>query len=177
MFQFMRGIAVIAAVVVNCTFASAEPDQPMRLFTGEDNVKFAPKAFYNLKESVGISGTLTGPDLAYKTNTYAITCIKGLNHCMVAWIQAIGDNQIGRLENPYLVPIKEWNDSEVVAQEGMPLYGCGRVTLTITRKEETALWVEEPVNQTKTECAKSDGKYRRYTIEDPPIWKEMKSKQ
>ena len=145
--------------------------------SGEDNVKFAPKNFYDFKESVGISGTLTGPDLAYKTNTYAITCIKELNHCIVASAEAIGDNQIGRLDYPYLVPIIKWSEYEVVAQEDMPLFACGRLTLTITRKQETALWVIEPVNQTKTECAKSDGKYRKYTVEDPSYWKKLNPKR
>jgi hypothetical protein len=145
--------------------------------TGEDKVKFAPKNFFDNKESVGISGTLTGADLGYKTNTFAITCIKELNHCIVASVQAIGDNHIGRLDYPYLVPIIKWTDYEIVAQEEMSAFTCIRVTFTITRKQEAALWVEEPVNQTTPMCAKSDGKYRKYTIEDPPYWKKMNSKR
>jgi hypothetical protein len=145
--------------------------------SGEEHVKFAPMNFYDHKESVGISGTLTGPDLGFKMNSYAIACIKELNHCIVASAEAIGDNQIGRLDYPYLVPVIKWNDYEVVALEEMPMFACSRLTFTITRKQETALWVQEPVNQTKAECAKSDGKYRKYTIEDPPYWKEMKSRR
>jgi hypothetical protein len=145
--------------------------------SGEEHVKFAPKNFFDYKESVGVSGTLTGPDLGFKMNSYAVQCIKELNHCIVASVEAIGDNHIGRLDYPYLVPVIKWNDYEVVAQEEMPLFACSRLTFTITRKQETALWVQEPVNQTKAECAKSDGKYRKYTIEDPPYWKEMKSRR
>lgn len=140
--------------------------------SGEEHVKFAPKNFYNSEGSVGISGTLTGPDLGFKVNSYAITCIKEFNHCVVASAEAIGDNHIGRLDYPYLVPIIKWSDYEVVAQEEMPLFACYRLTFTITRKQQTALWVQEPVNQTKPDCAKSDGKYRKYTIEDPPYWKK-----
>jgi hypothetical protein len=169
----MRGAIPFCLLVALTLFPAAAHS----IDTGEEHVKFAPKSFFDHQESVGISGTLTGPNLGWKTNTFAITCIKELNHCIVASVQAIGDNHIGRMDNPYLIPIIKWNDYEVVAQEEMPMSGCIRVTFTMSRKQQTALWIEEPVNQTTAMCAKSDGTYRKYTIEDPPWWKEMKSRR
>jgi hypothetical protein len=52
-----------------------------------------------------------------------------------------------------------------VASEEASTFGCSKVTITITRKTETALWVEEAINQTTPQCMNSDGKIRKYTIE------------
>jgi hypothetical protein len=143
-------------------------------------VKFARKNFFNSPQVVGISGTLTAigdsPSL-FKTNTHAISCIKEINSCIVASAEAIGDNQIGRMDYPYLIPLKKWTEWEIVTEEEAPFFGCYRSVLTLSRKQETALWVYVPVNQTQPNCAKSDGKYRKYTIEDPAYWKEMDRKR
>jgi hypothetical protein len=63
-------------------------------------------------------------------------------------------------------PIVKWNDYEVIAQEEPTLSGCFRVTITINRKRETLLWVEEPINQTKPSCKDADTTIRKYSIED-----------
>jgi hypothetical protein len=66
---------------------------------------------------VGISGTLTGKDMAYPNNTYAISCIREAKACFVSYVQQIGHDQIGRMENPSAYPIVKWTEYEVVAQE------------------------------------------------------------
>jgi hypothetical protein len=57
-----------------------------------------------------------------------------------------------------IYPITKWTPYEVVAAEKPGIFGCSSVTITITRKRETALWVEQPINQTKPECLKSETK-------------------
>ena len=74
------------------------------------------------------------------------------------------------MDGPYEVPIVKWNDYEVVAQDEVPLFGCFRTTMTIDRKRQALLWVDEPVNQTKPSCKDADTNIRKYSIEDAPGW-------
>jgi len=131
----------------------------------DDDIAFAPKNFADQGEFVGVSGTLTGSDIAYKNNSYAIACFKDRNECLVTSIEQIGPNRIGRLQYPYGYPIVIWTPAQIVASEEASTFGCSKVTITITRKTETALWVEEAINQTTPQCMNSDGKIRKYTIE------------
>ena len=62
-----------------------------------DDIIFAPKAFVDLGEMVGISGTLTGDGISYKNNTKSITCFKALRKCFAAGIEQAGDRQLSRL--------------------------------------------------------------------------------
>jgi hypothetical protein len=91
----------------------------------------------------------------------------------MSYVEQIGRNQIGRMQNPGAYPIVKWNDYEVVAQEDTTMFDCYRLTFTIDRKHEALLWVEEPTNQTKPSCKDADTSIRKYTIEDSPGWKKM----
>jgi hypothetical protein len=145
----------------------------------DDDIMFAKKVFFDSKQTalgdgyVGISGTLTGKNLGYPNNTYAVTCTKEWKGCFVSYVQQIGPNQIGRMESPFGYPIVKWDDYEVIAQEEPNLFGCLRVTITIDRKTEALLWVEEPINQTKPSCKNVDSTLRKYSIEDSPGWKRL----
>ena len=118
----------------------------------DDQIMFAKKFFFDSKRtgldvgSVGISGTLTGADLAYPNNTYAVGCTKEYKACFVTSVEQIGHNQIGRIQDPYSYPIVKWDDYEVIAQEESRPIGCYRVTITIDRRSEahccTARWRE-----------------------------------
>jgi hypothetical protein len=163
----MRTITLCAALTLIAHSASA----------ANDDIVFAPKNFADQGDVlVGISGTLTGPDMAYKNNTYAIACFKDRKECLISSIQQIGPNQIGRMDYPYSYPVVSWTAAQVVAAEEPSTFGCSRVTITITRKTETALWVEEPVNQSTPQCAKSDGSVRKYTVETSLGWKRLNGK-
>jgi hypothetical protein len=162
----MRMIVLCAALVLLAHPAAA----------ADDDIVFAPKNFADLGEFVGISGTLTGADIAYKNNTYAIACIKNRKECLVTSIEQIGHNQIGRLQYPYSYPVVSWTAAQVVASEESSTFGCYRVIITITRKTESALWVEEPVNQSTPQCEKSDGRVRKYTVDTSLGWKRMNGK-
>jgi len=142
----------------------------------DDQIVFAPKNSYDSKQSgkfgpVAISGTLTGNGLGYPNNTYAVSCSKEWKACFIAYVEQIGHNQIGRIQNPYSYPIVKWNDYEVIAQEEPSLFGCFRVTITIDRKSEALLWLEEPINQTKPNCKNAGTNIRKFSIEDSPAWR------
>jgi hypothetical protein len=76
-------------------------------------------------------------------------------------------------------PIRKWNEYEVIASddayEGPTAWQCQKTTITISRKTKTALLVEEPINQTRPACAKADTQLHKYTIEDSPGWKRLKT--
>lgn len=141
-----------------------------------EDIVFAHKVFAQGGEELGygfvtVSGTLTGKGLAYPNNTYAVSCLKQYNACFVSNVEQIGRNQIGRMENPFAYPIVKWTSDEIIAEGAWSL--CFKVTITIDRKAESLLWVEEPINQTKPNCKDANTTIRKYSIEDSPRWKKM----
>ena len=141
-------------------------------------IMFGKKVFSDNEASLGIgivyiTGTLTGEGLAYPNNTFAITCYEDRRECLVSSVNEIGINMIGRLDMPQIIPVAKWDKSEIVARDEITELTCVRITLTIERKRETALWVEEPVNQTRPFCKNAEGKMHKYTIEDSPGWQKV----
>jgi hypothetical protein len=65
----------------------------------------------------------------------------------MTYVQAIGSQQIGRMDAPFEYAIRKWSPYEVVAGDDGGL-GCAKTTITIDRKSQQVLWVEEPINQT-----------------------------
>ena len=121
---------------------------------------------------VAVSGTLTGEAIAYPNNTYSIACFQERKECWMTSVDAIGAQQIGRMDAPYEYDIRSWTKSEIVAAYDAP-FGCFKTTITITRATKAVLWVEEPVNQTKPFCKDAENKIRKYSIEDSPGWKRL----
>ena len=155
----------------------SEANKPVR----RDDLIFAAKNFYDTKENgelgfLTISGTLTGPDIAYPNNTYAISCYGRHKACFVSSVDQIGAEQIGSMASAADYPIIKWTDFEVVAQEEVSPFGCLRVTITIDRKREQVLWLEEPVNQSEPNCKNAGTGIRKFTIEDSPNWKRIMGK-
>jgi hypothetical protein len=144
--------------------------------TGEMSIVFAPKNYYENEALVAVSGTLTGDGMAYPNNTYSIACFKDRKECWLTSVNAIGGQQIGRMDAPYEYEIRKWSPYEVVAG-GDGTFGCSKTTITIDRKSKEVLWVEEPVNQTQVMCAKSENKIRKYTIENSPGWTKIFGKK
>ena len=65
-------------------FSAALALATVQLAAAADNdILFAAKNFSDLGEYVGVSGALSGTDVAYKNNTYAIACIKNRQECLV----------------------------------------------------------------------------------------------
>jgi len=144
--------------------------------TGEMSIVFAPKNYYESTEVVMVSGTLTGGGMAYPNNTYSIACFQDRKECWLTSVQAIGGLQIGRMDAPYEYEVRKWSPYEVVAgDEGA--FACLKTTITIDRKSQQVLWVEEPVNQTKVMCAKAENTIKKYTIENSPGWTKIFGKK
>jgi hypothetical protein len=121
-----------------------------------DQIIFAAKHFAD-PEQVGVygfvsmSGTLTGDRLAYPNNTYSIGCIHEQQICAVSSIEQIGREQIGRMNGPWWYPIVKWDAFEIVATDEPGAFGCVKITITIDRKQQSLLWLEEPANQNRCE--------------------------
>jgi hypothetical protein len=136
----------------------------------EMSIVFDNKNFYDSEAFVTVSGTLTGDGLAYPNNTYSIACFKDRKECWISSVRAIGGMLIGRMDAPYEYEIRKWTPYEVVAvYDGT--FGCFKTTITIERKTENALWVEEPMNQAQPQCKDAETKVRKYTIESPGLKK------
>jgi hypothetical protein len=133
------------------------------------DILFAPKRFYedDTFGRVYVAGTLTGPGVGYKNNTYAITCYKERGQCLGNGIYHIGANQIGRLDSPTEYEISKWNSYEIVASDPDSPVQCTKTTISILRKSKTVVWVQEPVNQTNAICKDSDTILYKWTLEDP----------
>jgi hypothetical protein len=143
----------------------------------DDDIVFAPKNYADFGElTVGISGTLTGDGIGYKNNTRAIFCIKDRMECWVSSVEQIGDKQIGRIDYPYFYPVTKWTAQEVIAEEESAFFHCSKTTITISRRQQTALWVQQPINQTRPECKDSDMRIYKWTIEDSSGWKRLRGK-
>jgi hypothetical protein len=145
-----------------------------------DDVLFPEKEYYEAGDvTVGISGTLTGKEMGYPNNTYAIVCFKERGECWYNNIRQIGKSHVGRLDFPGSIAIKKWNEYEVIASddayEGPYGWQCFKTTITISRKTKTALWVDEPINQLRPACAQADTQVRKYTIEDSPGEKRLRT--
>ncbi|GAC1550128.1 MAG: hypothetical protein NVS2B5_05800 [Beijerinckiaceae bacterium] len=160
-----QGMATIAAAVFFWKMSA--------IGASGDEILFDERHFFDTGEYVAVSGTLTGGHIAYPNNTYAIACFKDRGECWVTSIEQIGLNQIGRLENPYPIPVTRWDETEIVASEGTSQFGCATTTVTILRKQLMAVWVEETMNQTRPECVRSAGAVRKFTIEDSPGYKKL----
>jgi hypothetical protein len=139
-------------------------------YAADDDIMFPKKNFYDNPDYVGISGTMSGDDVAYPNNTYAFSCAKQSQQCWVSYVEQIGPKQIGRMENPYSMAITTWSDAEIIASaDGI----CSRTTVVIARSKESLLWVEEPINQARPYCAKSSKQVRKLTLDDSPGYKKL----
>lgn len=178
-----RGLGIIALigwlVAVGAIWILFRPKP--QSFSGSEDIIFGSKVFYDGGETVYITGTITGDGLAYKNNTVMITCYRDRKECLFHSVDQIGPHQIGRLDLPSVYPIAKWDASEIMATDSYPIHSsypvhCRKVTISIERKSENAIRVEEPINQTRAACKDADTKLYKWTIEDPPFWKRLRSK-
>src|SRR5262249_50476738 len=116
----------------------------------------------------------TGDDVPYKNNTVVVDCYRDRRECLTYSIEQIAPNQVGRLHGAIIFPITAWNAFEVIATEDASVLDCRKTTITLERKRQSAVWVEEPINQARAACKNSTTKIYKWTIEDPPAWKAMR---
>lgn len=94
----MRAMICVATMLISSAVMAAD----------DDDLIFAPKSFYDSGKigadgGVHVSGTLTGPDLGYKNNTYSISCFKERRECLYTSIEQIGPKQLG--SGPIKIPL------------------------------------------------------------------------
>jgi hypothetical protein len=158
--------APLAACLMAGFFGQAAAEEP---------IKFAPRMFADGPEYIEVSGTLSGEGIWFPNNTYVINCDKAARECQATAVNA-DKNYISRVTGPERYPIVSWTETEVVAQEEPISSHCSKTTIRIARKRSTVLWVQQPINQTQTWCAKSETRVLKFTIEDPAYWRAMKGK-
>jgi hypothetical protein len=137
---------------------------------------FSSKSFYDPGPEalfVAVSGTLTGNGVGYPNNSTMIVCYDHSRECLTYTVAQIGNNQIGSLDVPVAYPVVTWSAREIVASGNGDAFQCSKLTITLVRKSETALWVQEPINQSRPECKNADTTVRKWTIEDSPSWKAI----
>ena len=146
---------------------------------GQDAIIFAAKTFYDGKELgyVAVTGTLTGPAIEHPNNTNSIACFQERKECIFSGVEQIGDGQIGRMNVATIFPIVKWDVNEIVAKDEPSATTCATMTITIDRKQQSMLWVQEQINETQPNCKNSDHKINKWTIEDSPGWKRMFEKK
>jgi hypothetical protein len=177
----MKWLFLIIGIVVGAvsTFALVIYAESQRQKRPEDII-FALKNYYDSAKTVrdgyiAISGTLTGDGIGYPNNTNSISCELEKRECSVASVEQIGKNHVGRMETPRTYPIVRWNAQEVVAASEASSIDCNKVTITIDRRTEALLWVQEPLNHTSPRCKDADTRTYKWSIEDAPAWKRMRA--
>jgi hypothetical protein len=139
---------------------------------GDQDILFAQKAFFDGRKAgldiVHAAGALTGPGVGYPNNCTAISCYLDRMECVVSTIEQIGGNQMGRIDMPDFFSVKQWNNDVIVAGGPYDLLHCRWLTITIARTSETALWANEPTNESSHDCQQADKKSYKWSIEDPP---------
>jgi hypothetical protein len=174
----MRWVLLLAGLTIGflCGAGGLIYLQERNKDTGEMSIVFAQKSYYETPALVTVSGTLKGDGMAYPNNTYSIACFQDRKECWLTSVEAIGGQQVGRMDAPYEYEIRKWSPSEVVAGDD-GTFGCFKTTITIERRSQQVLWVEEPVNQTQVMCAKSENKIKKYTLENSPGYTKVFGKK
>jgi hypothetical protein len=162
------GFAVATLLLLGCT-----PDK-----TTDETILFGPKRFNVMPfgpglEQVFVSGTLTGDGVGFPDNTYSIYCRQDSMDCWITDVVQVAPNQIGDLQVPINYAVTRW-DADVVVVGSANLYPCRRDTISLQKRTQTVVWVQEAINQTDAQCLKSDTKLYKWTIEDSPGWKKMR---
>ena len=142
--------------------------------SGNNNIIFGERFYYENpdEEVVYVTGTMTGPGIAYPNNTVGLTCYRDRNYCSYMSVHATGANHIARMDPPSEYDIVKWDDDEIIAEDQSMVH-CQKITITIDRKARQVAWVEEPISQTEASCVNPTTATAKYTIENSPGWKRV----
>jgi len=139
-----------------------------------NNIIFGERFYYENpdEEVVYVTGTMTGPGIAYPNNTVGLTCYRDRNYCSYISVHATRANRIARMDPPNEYDIVKWDDEEIIAEDQSTV-DCQKITITIARKARQVEWVEESINQTEAGCVNPTTAMVKYTIENSPGWKRI----
>lgn len=168
----MLKMSAISLLFALFPFAACGSDQDIAL--GQKN--FYDSAGKSGPEIVYVSGTLTGHGIGYKNNSAFVACFSDRKECFAYSIEQIGEKQMSSLSPPAIYPIIKWNRNEVVASGAGDIKDCTRVTISISRATQDAVWVTEPTNRHHAECEHVDTTAYRWNLEESLFWKEAKAR-
>ena len=118
------------------------------------------------------SGTLTGEGVASRNNTVAIDSDQETMECTIIDVVQVGPNQVGDIQVPLRYEVTQWDEDIVVARSPDIMF-CRRETISIVKRSEIVVWVNEPINQSDARCVNAGTELFKWTIEDPPQWKAI----
>lgn len=169
------GIVIgVGAMLALAIVRAPRDDQP-------SNLVFPDKTFYlgADRSLLRFSGSITGTDLAYPNNVFAVSCDKSKGICQTASVSQIGANQIGSVDL-LDYDITEWSPDYVVARSDDPATTvlCSIVTFHANLHTEDVLYVVEPVlrniaDQQLCPPKFNDGATHRYRIDQSPFRREL----
>jgi hypothetical protein len=143
----------------------------------DDEILFGRKRFNVIRfgsgqEAVFVSGTLTGEGVASRNNTMAIYCDQETMECTIIDVVQVGPKQVGDLQVPLRYEVTQWDPDIVVARSPDNMF-CRRETISILKRSEAVVWVNEPINQSDALCVNAGTELRKWTIDDPLQWKAI----
>ena len=164
-------VAFISLAICFVAFGCARHEED------EQQIMFAAKAYYESADTTGegyvyVAGTLTGDGVAYKNNSVVVACYKDRMECLTYVVDQIGPNHVGRLDAPTSYPVVKWDNYVIVATGGGEV-NCRKDTISIARKAQTVVWVQERIDQSRAACKDADTRVLKWTIEDSPGWKAL----
>jgi hypothetical protein len=145
-----------------------------QLMLPKQEIIFGEKHFYDYGDEVYITGTLTGVGMGrfYPNNTMQLTCYRLRKDCIYTYVDGIGSDQVGRMDPPEFYEVVKWDNSEIIATLNW-YKDCRKTTITVVRKQERVVWVEEPINQSTAQCFDADTNIYKGTVESSPGHKRL----
>jgi hypothetical protein len=120
---------------------------------------------------VTIQGRWAGEGIGYKNNAVTVMCVKNDDECWVAGVDQIGVNQVSL--DLYSLPLTGWSDNLITASDGE--VSCARTTLNISRRNKSAEWVQEPINQSRIDCEKAANQTYKWHLEGSLLWDAIRA--
>ncbi len=176
---FWIGLAVGVAGGVAVTGGGA-----IYLFNRHENqpLIFPQKQFYDNNPDasaiayVKVSGTVTGTAddrLGFPNNHISMECWRQRGECDVMDYTQIAPRQLSDVTLERWT-IERWTPDLIVVLSNPTPTGCYRVRVNIMRRTKVVQYFREPQiqNAAQPRCRESEMRLSRWTIEDPPWWRD-----
>jgi hypothetical protein len=119
-----------------------------------------------------VEGAVTGPNLGNPNNYIKAECHAG-SACNVLTFEEITSSAVWpqkQVSGVYLEewPVVLWDSETLVAQSQPSPFGCSRVTLTLKKATEEALYTREPFKGERSDCGNHEMKTHQWRIGPSP---------
>jgi hypothetical protein len=167
---FIAGAVVAGFVVLHPWMKSPDPATNIT-FPDEYFSADVPNAPFN-DDYVSVQGRwdVQGDGLFYKNNFFTVACDRDKQECLHSIIQQGGfSDYVADIDPPTRIPITKWSAAMIIASSG-EADRCSRTTINIDRRNRTAEFVQEPINQSDPYCETSDARIYKYGMAVPLHW-------